>query len=76
MAARELVRIAIEAVHREIDLAQQRLRQCAPRVSGGEAVDLGGLGHQVPDRQARIEAGERVLEDHLRLATHWEELAP
>ncbi|CUJ82633.1 Uncharacterised protein [Achromobacter sp. 2789STDY5608615] len=68
LAARELVRIARRVVRRQAHQRQQILNP-APRLGrrGAQAQRDDGLGHDRAHPPARIQAGVRVLEDHLRM---------
>ena len=70
LPAGEFVRIALHHVGAEPDLPQQLGRLLARRIATGEAMLDDRFGHRRADRHARIEARERVLEDHLDAAAH------
>jgi hypothetical protein len=69
LATREFVRIAVDLVRQQTDLGHHlthallHLRARQVRVEGGQR-----LGNDLPDRHARIERGERILEDDLHVA--------
>ena len=69
LAARELVRVAVDHLRRQAGL-RHHLAHARPDRVPAEAGLVGGerLGDAVADRHARIEAGERVLEDDLHRA--------
>ena len=64
-AARELEGVVVEAVlgARDTDLAQQLDDPVLRRLLGQAHVLADGLGDLVPDREGRVQARERVLED-------------
>src|SRR4029077_14809295 len=67
LPARELVRVAIGEVRVEADQTQQLLHPDVPVSGAADAKVVQRLLEDVPDRHARVEGGERVLEDHLHL---------
>src|SRR5579859_1895793 len=69
LAAGELVRVAVSEVRIEADNAEQLLDALLFLLAlFRQTVDLERFGDQVSDRHACIQAGVRVLEDHLHLA--------
>ena len=66
LTARQFVRIAVETGEGQAEALEDPAR---PRVRvapiGGDAVKQHRLGHDAPDRVARIERGHRILKDHL-----------
>ena len=68
LAAGELVRIVVHLRRPQADLLEQLGdRACSPRAPRGDAVHAQRLADDVARGHARIERGERVLEDDLHL---------
>ena len=71
LAAGEFVRIAAHVLGLQPDLDQQARHAVVPLAGrGGELVDDQRFAEDRADRHARIERGERILEDDLHLAPH------
>ena len=68
LAAAELVRVALDEGRIQAHELEQLRDPRGPRPAGGEMVDAQRLGEDLAHGLARIEAGVRVLEDHLELA--------
>ena len=65
------MRIAAHVLGLQPHLDQQARHAVVPLAGrGGELVDDQGFAEDRADRHARIERGERVLEDELDIATH------
>ena len=65
------MRIAAHVLGLQPDLDQQARHAVVPLAGrGGELVDDQGFAEDRADRHARIERGERVLEDDLHVAPH------
>ena len=76
LPAAELVRVAASTVRTQADQLQQGRPPASGRSrSGIEAVDQERLGDGLADRHARVEGGEGVLEDDLRLLPQRPQLA-
>ena len=69
LAARELVRIAVQVVAAHAHRFHQRLY---PLLAVRELVDQQVLAHHLAHRHARVQRRERILEDHLHPAPHLE----
>ena len=70
LPAGELVRVALGGVGIQPDGPQQLDDRFAPAGAVADAVNDQRLGDDGADLQARVERGERILEDHLHLAAH------
>ena len=69
LAARELVRVAVQVVGAQAHRPQQRLDAL---LAVRELVDQQVLAHHLAHRHARVQRRERILEDDLRPAPHLE----
>jgi hypothetical protein len=75
LAARELVRVAVEVLGVEPDGVHQLLDRLAPlALAGLHPVDRERLADDRADRLARVQRRVRVLEDHLRVAAELDQL--
>ncbi|BBK32731.1 hypothetical protein STHU_33650 [Allostella humosa] len=68
LAARQLVRIAVEMLLGQPHLGQELGHPPAPVAAGAQAMDAQGVAHRVGDPAARVQAGIGVLEDDLHAA--------
>jgi hypothetical protein len=76
LAAAEGVGKAAHILGAEPDAAEQLGHALLALAPAADAVDVEGLAHEVEQRHARIEGGERILEDHLHLPAERPQLLP
>ncbi len=74
LAARELVRVAVDEVGVEADHLEQPLDALPARAAVADPVHDERLADDVADGHPRVERGVRVLKDDLHLAPHLAEL--
>ena len=65
LASGELMRVATDRVGRQADEGEQLTDAGARLRATGDRVDTKRLAHDPADRVARVQRGERILEDHL-----------
>ena len=70
LAARERGRAAVAQGRVDTDALKQLVRAAATFGAVVEAVDVPGLGHDVRDREARVDRGEGVLVHELDVPAH------
>ncbi|CUJ66849.1 Uncharacterised protein [Achromobacter ruhlandii] len=68
LAAREFMRIAVDHLWREAALVHQPAHPLLRRRAAGHAVDQQRFHDGIAHRHARVERGERILEDELDVA--------
>ncbi len=68
LAARELVRVAVDGVGVDADQVEQLLDPALALVARAQLVDEQRLAHDVAQRHAAVERGVGVLKDHLHAA--------
>ncbi len=68
LAAREFMRIALRVIRRQADVLQEPRDALLGFAPPRDAVHVERLGDREADGEARIEGGERILEDHLDIA--------
>ena len=75
LAARELVREALDVLGREPDAVEQLLDAAVELLARGDAVELQRVADDLADALARVQRRVGVLEDHLHLAPQRPQLA-